>query len=216
MVGLFPFFVMSLALISTAQSPSFYPTRIEDKGAIYLDAPEFSAKGNGVVDDSDALQKAIDAVPGAGIVFVPSGRYRLSKTVVVWPGVRLIGVGPIRPVFVLGANTPGYQKNEKFMLFFAGSRPRPDRPFDYQQTAPDGRNGLDFELNNEANPGTFYSAVSNINIEIQNGNPAAVGIRAKYAQHCFLSHMDFQLNDALAGVHDIGNFAEDLTFNGGQ
>src|SRR5260370_40881046 len=68
----------------------------------------------------------------------------------------------------------------------------------------------------DANPGTFYSAVSNIDIEIQDGNAAAVGIRFHVAQHCNLAHMDFHIGSGLAGLHDVGNEAEDLHFYGGQ
>ena len=68
----------------------------------------------------------------------------------------------------------------------------------------------------DANPGTFYSSMSNIDIEIQDGNPGAVGIRAHYAQHCFLAHMDFHIGSGLAGIHDGGNVAEDVHFYGGQ
>ena len=82
------------------------------------------------------------------------------------------------------------------MLFFSGGR---------------GNNGP-----RDGNPGTFYSAMSNININIAPGNPAAIAIRFHVAQHCYLSHMNFQLNDALAGLEDIGNEVEDLHFNGGQ
>ena len=39
----------------------------------------------------------------------------------------------------------------------------------------------------DANPGTFYSAVSNINFQIEEGNPAAVVMRAHFAQHGFVS-----------------------------
>jgi sugar lactone lactonase YvrE len=58
--------------------------------------------------------------------------------------------------------------------------------------------------------------MSNIDIEIQDGNPGAAGVRARYAQHCYLSHMDFYLGTALAGIHDVGNVAVDLHFHGGQ
>ena len=84
------------------------------------------------------------------------------------------------------------------MIFFAGARPRGDAP------PPD------------AHPGTFYSAMSNIDIEIQDGNPGAVGVRAHYAQHCFLAHMDFRIGSGLAGIKDGGNVAQDVHFHGGQ
>ena len=85
-------------------------------------------QGDGVADDSAALQQAIDKVAsstGAGVLFVPQGTYRLTKTVYVWPGVRLIGYGDSRPVFTLGENTPGFQEGTgKYMLFFSGGRGR--------------------------------------------------------------------------------------------
>lgn len=37
----------------------------------------------------------------------------------------------------------------------------------------------------DANAGTFYSAVSNIDFQIEEGNPAAVVMRAHFAQHGF-------------------------------
>jgi hypothetical protein len=158
-------------------------------------------KGDGVADDSAALQQAINTVQeqtNQGILFVPAGRYRLTRTIYIWPGIRLIGFGSVRPRFVLTANTLGFQQGPAYMVFFAGARPRANQP------PPD------------ANPGTFYSAISNIDIEIQDGNPGAVGIRAHYAQHCFLAHMDFHIGSGLAGIHDGGNVAQDLHFYGGQ
>jgi hypothetical protein len=55
--------------------------------------------------------------------FLPSGQYRISRTIYVWPGVREIGYGPTRPVLVLGKNTPGFQEGMGYMVFFAGGGP---------------------------------------------------------------------------------------------
>jgi len=180
---------------------SYYPARLDDPKAIYLTQENFAVKGDGIADDSAVLQQAINQIQektNQGILFVPPGRYRLTRTVYIWPGIRLIGFGPTRPAFVLAANTPGFQRGPSYMLFFAGARPIANAP------PPD------------ANPGTFYSAISNIDIEIQDGNPGAVGVRARYAQHCFLAHMDFHIGSGLAGIHDGGNVAQDLHFYGGQ
>ncbi|RYG43832.1 gluconolaconase, partial [bacterium] len=38
----------------------------------------------------------------------------------------------------------------------------------------------------------------------------------RYAQHCYLAHMDFRLRSGLAAIHDIGNEADDLRFFGGE
>ena len=180
---------------------SYYPARLNDPKAIYLTQENFAVKGDGIADDSAVLQQAINQIQektNQGILFVPAGRYRLTRTIYIWPGIRLIGFGATRPAFVLAANTPGFQHGPSYMLFFAGARPSGNAP------PPD------------ANPGTFYSAISNIDIEIQDGNPGAVGVRAHYAQHCFLAHIDFHIGSGLAGIHDGGNVAQDLHFYGGQ
>jgi Pectate lyase superfamily protein/SMP-30/Gluconolactonase/LRE-like region len=180
---------------------SYYPALLNDAEAVSLTPDKFPVTADGIADDSAALQQAIDTVQektNQGILFVPSGRYRLTKTIYIWPGIRLIGVGATRPAFVLATNTPGFQQGPSYMLFFAGGRPKAG------------------ELPPDAHPGTFYSAISNIDIEIQDGNSGAVGVRAHYAQHCFLSHMDFHIGSGLAGIHDGGNIAQDVHFYGGQ
>jgi hypothetical protein len=58
--------------------------------------------------------------------------------------------------------------------------------------------------------------MSNIDLEIDEGNPAAIGVRFHVAQHCFLAHMDFRLGSGLAGIEEIGNECEDLHFFGGE
>jgi sugar lactone lactonase YvrE len=191
---------------------SYYTVRLDDPKAIYLTRVDFPVHGDGIADDTDAIQQAINKVQettNQGIVFVPEGRYRLSKTIYIWPGVRVIGYGATRPVWVLGKNTPGYQENENLMVFFAGGRPGGARG------GRGGRGGASGQPS-DAGAGTFYSALSNIDLEIQDGNPGAVGVRAHYAQHCFLAHMDFHIGSGLAGIHEGGNVAEDVHFYGGR
>jgi sugar lactone lactonase YvrE len=205
-----------LIAVSLFASSSYYRARLDDPKAIYLTRENFPVHGDGIADDTDALQQAIDTVQettNQGILFVPSGRYRLSKTVYIWPGIRLIGFGETRPVFVLGADTPGFQQGPAYMIFFAGFRPgsiAPSAAGAGRRFPPAGAKPPD------ASPGTFYSAMSNVDIEIQPGNPGAVGVRAHYAQHCFLEHMDFRIGSGLAGIHDGGNVALDVHFHGGQ
>ena len=185
------------------EAASYYTVRLDDPKAVFVTRERFGAVGDGIADDTAALQKAIDAVQettGEGVVFVPEGRYRLSATLYVWPGIRVIGYGTRRPAFVLGDRTPGYQDPEqpRYMVFFAGRRPK------------DGAEPPD------ANPGTFYSALSNVDLEIGAGNAGAVGVRARYAQHCFTSHVEFRIGSGLAGIHEGGNVAEDVRFVGGE
>src|SRR5450756_1374095 len=172
--------ILLIALPAWAGS-SYYTVRMIDPKAVHLET--FGAKGDGVTDDSDAIQRVIDRVQetvGQGVLFVPEGRYRMTKTINVWPSIRLIGYGAKRPVFVLAPNTPGYQdKNaERQMIFFAGSRPAamgarggqmPMPPAGAgtrggQTAAPPGagtRGGLPGGRPDDAGPGTFYSAMTN-------------------------------------------------------
>ena len=211
-------FLLFASLTASTFAASTYPTRLDDPGAVYLTPQEFHVHGDGQQDDSEAVQAAIDKLQsskGEGIVFIPQGRYRISRTIYLWPGVRLIGYGPQRPVFELGENTPGYQDGIAYMFFFAGARPGPEAspyhpPPTPRGTVPPIRNVPD------ANPGTFYSAISNVDFEIGPGNSGAVAIRFHSAQHSFLSHIDFSIGSGLAGVHEVANEAEDLHFHGGQ
>jgi hypothetical protein len=84
------------------------------------------------------------------------------------------------------------------MVYFTGGRHRPGQPV------------------RDGNPGTFYSAMSNIDLEIRDGNPAAIGVRFRIAQHCYLAHIDFRIGAGMAGIHDVGNEGEDLHFYGGE
>jgi sugar lactone lactonase YvrE/polygalacturonase len=192
-------------------------TRVDDPKAVDLGAAEFRAHADGKSDDSAALQAAIDKSESnrEGIVFVPAGRYLLTRTVFVWPGVRVFGYGATRPVLVLAANTPGFQSGVGVMVSFTGFRVGSGRggfrvPFPPPDSVPPNNAIAD------AGAGTFYSAMSNIDFEIGGGNPAAVAIRCHFAQHAFLSHMDFHVGSGLAALTEIGNEAEDLHFYGGR
>ena len=196
------FLAVALILgVRAGGAPSFYPLRPDDPRAVYLTPADFPVQGDGIHDDAAALQQAINRVQETtlkGIVFVPAGRYRLGQTIHVWNGIRLIGYGATRPVFFLGRDTPGFQTGEgRYLVHFTSDRPAPGQPV------------------RDANPGTFYSGISNIDIEIADGNPAAIGVRFHGAQHCLLAHMDFRLGSALAGIEEIGNEGEDLHFFGG-
>ncbi|WP_294328182.1 glycosyl hydrolase family 28-related protein [uncultured Sphingomonas sp.] len=214
--------VGAAAIAQPTRGPSVFQSAPNDPSAVTV-----RAKGDGVVDDSAALQQAIDtasAKPGGGIVFLPVGKYRITRTLFIWPGVRVFGVGRTRPVLMLAANTPGFQRGVGTMVLFAGNNPRGvtldnwGNPIKGTPTVPvPPPNSVPFDASiADANSGTFYSALSNVDFEIGEGNPAATGVRQHTAQHTYLAHIDFRLGSALAGVYQVGNLGMDLRFFGGR
>jgi hypothetical protein len=193
---------MASPTLSLARAWSYYPLRPDDPLAVYFEKGQFGAHADGVGDDSGALQQAINRVEETthqGVVFIPDGHYRLGTTVYVWEGIRLIGYGEHRPVFVLGRDTPGFQQGTgHYMIAFADRRPPAGSPIV------------------DASEFTFYSGMSNIDFDLQEGNPAAVAIRFHVAQHGFLTHMGFRLRSASAALEDIGNQASDIDIVGGK
>src|SRR3989442_13831367 len=101
--------LLVLTLLTTPiGAQSYFPLRLDDPKAVYLTKENFLVHGDGISDDTEALQSAINRVQettGEGIVFVPSGRYRLTTTVYVWGGIRVMGFSRTRPGFVRCENT---------------------------------------------------------------------------------------------------------------
>ncbi|MFC5863123.1 glycosyl hydrolase family 28-related protein [Acidicapsa dinghuensis] len=194
--------LLVLLPIASFASESYFPLRPDDPHAVYLEHGNFGVKGDGIADDSDAIQQAINRVQETtyqGIVFIPQGRYRITKTIYVWEGIRLIGFGVHRPVFVLAKNTPGFQEGPShYMVHFTDRRQPAGEPIW------------------DASEFTFYSGMNNIDFEIEDGNPAAVAVRFHVAQHSMLTHMDFHIGSAKAALEDIGNQASDIHIYGGK
>jgi hypothetical protein len=207
MIGL----ILGLSICSVAAvkpGNSFYTQRPDDPEAVYFTATGFNITADGKTDVSDALQAAINKLKleqNFGIIFIPEGTYAISRTIYIPAAIRIIGYGANRPVFVLKKNTAGYQTpvlsdkgKANYMFWFTSSVVEPGKPV------------------NDAGAGTFYSALSNIDLKIEDGNPEAVALRTHYAQHSFVSHCDIHIGKGKAGLFDIGNFMEDVRFFGGD
>ncbi|MBD9092929.1 MAG: gluconolaconase [Bacteroides oleiciplenus] len=203
------FLIVILAGGIQAQNPrSVFTDRPADTAAVYFTPEYFPIKADGSADVSDALQEALNVAKhkesGCGILFVPEGVYKLSKTIYVPAGVRLIGYGAKRPVFVLTKNAPGFREETsetnkgKYLFWFISGNYRPGRPV------------------TDANAGTFYSSLMNADIRIEDGNPNASAIRAHFAQHCSISNVTIHVGKGRAGIVDAGNHLENVSVFGGE
>jgi hypothetical protein len=193
---------------STPPGASIFRLRPEDPHAIYFTPDNYKITADGHTDISDALQQAIRTLKtrdNFGVIFIPEGKYRISKTIYIPTAIRLIGYGKTRPLFFLAPNSPGFQSADagdkgqgRYMFWFVSSLSDPGQPV------------------RDAGASTFYSAMSNINLRIEDGNPAAIALRTHFAQHSYISHVDIDAGNGRAGLFDVGNEMEDVRFFGGD
>ena len=190
-------------------SRSIYTSRLDDPFAAYLSKEEFGVYGDGIHDDTEGIQKAINMVKekySFGIVFVPEGIYRITDTIYVPKAVRLIGYGKNRPRIILQDNTPGFDReypmdkgNAKYMIWFTGRIPKPGET---GKCLMPTRNLLQW--------------IVQYRYMYWTGNPSAVALRTRYAQHCFIAHCNIDVGGGKAGIFDVGNEMEDVHIFGGQ
>ncbi|NQU86256.1 MAG: SMP-30/gluconolactonase/LRE family protein [Mariniphaga sp.] len=209
---LFPIFLTILLLNSLnilfANEGSVYTMRPDDSEAYYFTPENYNIKADGILDITDELQAAINQVKkekGFGILFIPEGKYKISKTIYVPTAIRLIGYGENRPEIILAKNSPGYQQEVEtdkglanYMIWFTGS-------IVAEGTKP-----------RDAGAGTFYSGIMNIDLRIEDGNPFAVALRTHFAQHSMVNHVNIYIGEGKAGLFDVGNEMENVKFYGGE
>jgi hypothetical protein len=200
---IFCLFLLSVQQGQAVNEASVFTLRPHDDEAVY-----FKAANDGKTDISTELQQTINQLKlqhNFGIIFIPEGTYKISRTIFIPPSIRLIGYGIKRPMFVLAKKTKGFQNpvpedkgKARYMFWFTGAVIN-----DESQVS-------------DANAGTFYSAMSNINLKIEDGNPCAVALRTHYAQHSFVSNMSIYIGKGKAGIFDVGNELENVAFYGGE
>ncbi|MGL4640535.1 MAG: glycosyl hydrolase family 28-related protein [Shewanella sp.] len=89
------------------------------------DAP-FNAKGDGVADDTAAIQAAVDSMTSGGILHFSAGRFRLTDEIVIPPVGGLIFAGSGGTEFSFGSPVPGgtgtfiFQETDNKAIFKLG------------------------------------------------------------------------------------------------
>lgn len=139
-----------------------------------IDPRDFGAVGDGVADDTDALQAAIAAMPKGGTLAIPSGVWTYSEDLVLPIGSVLMGVGRTGPYGAFGAtNSP------RLKATAAGARIFVDTHVHVQDILIDGGNVAKWAFQsgnpntNESDFGWLVSKSSWTNVFVMNFTEAA-------------------------------------------
>ena len=181
-------------------NPSTYP--------IYRNVRDYGAKGDGVTDDSDAINAAISSGNRCGQgcdsstvvpaqVYFPAGTYLISKPIIQYYFTQMVG-DAVNPPTLLASTS------------FAGIALIDSDPY-----LPGGANWW-------TNQNNFYRQVRNFVIDVSQVSGSATGIHWQVAQATSLSHIVFKMatdgrnHQGMFMENGSGGFMSDLIFDGGK
>ena len=169
-------------------------------GHSFRSVHDFGAKGDGITDDTRAIQQAIAARVGSteqkqpSLVYLPSGRYLVSDTLVMYYHSHLVGslsaVPGCRSTLVLARGAAGFSDS---------AAPKPmlvtDNGFNRNTSSPWWEDNVDKNM-------LFYAQVHHLDLDTS-GHSGAVGILWAVAQQTSLRDIHVEATGSLAGL-DIG------------
>lgn len=96
------------ATVTAAPTRTATPTVTPSPSSAGLNVKQLGAKGDGVTDDTAAIQKALNtAAASGGTVYIPAGTYRYSKNLVIQGGSNVVVQGD-GDASILRAADPGH------------------------------------------------------------------------------------------------------------
>jgi hypothetical protein len=186
--------ILGFGTCSLGETNAFDPSKVRN-------VKDFGAKGDGVTDDTEAIQKAIG--PGYGITYFPSGTYVVSRELKVWGiygGAHLLGdYSGNRPVLLLKAGTPGFGDPTKpgyVVRFYEHGPPKPKTAW----------------------CDTYGSQFEGIDIRMDKNNPGAIGVYHPSAQTSYIRNCTITMDGNLVGIAWLpgDSVNENLTIIGGK
>ena len=150
----------------------------------------YGAVGDGVTDDTQAFIRALEMGRGGpgtrektpANVYVPSGTYLISDTLIVYRATLLAGDADNPPTLVLKAKAPGFGDPDKPrpMLVTYGA---------YNTDPADRQWAIRTDQIGGSTNNTFLITVRHLNLRIEAGNPGAWGIFWLVAQQTALRNI---------------------------
>eukprot|EP01119_Soliformovum_irregulare_P006028 TRINITY_DN1777_c0_g1_i1.p1 TRINITY_DN1777_c0_g1~~TRINITY_DN1777_c0_g1_i1.p1 ORF type:complete len:771 (+),score=221.22 TRINITY_DN1777_c0_g1_i1:2-2314(+) len=177
---------------------------------VFRNVKDYGAKGDGVADDSPAINAAIadgnrcgqgcqSSSTSPAIVYFPRGTYRLGSTIIQYYYTQLVGDAGDPPTLIADANMNG-----NFVI--------DSDPYDSQG-------------NWWQNQNNFFRQVRNFIIDVTRCPPSkpCTGVHWQVAQATSITNVQFFMGTDAASTHQgiwmengSGGFISDLIFNGGK
>ena len=180
--------------VSTAARGDVYAGLPHGEG--FRNVRDFGAQGDGVSDDTPAFIRALELGRGGkgmrektpANVYVPSGTYLISDTLIVYRATMLAGDADNPPTLVLKENAPGFGDPEKPkpMIVTYGA---------YETDPADRQWAIRTDQVGGSTNNTFFITVRHLNLKIEAGNPGAWGIFWLVAQQTALRNVTIDAGD---------------------
>ncbi|KAK5993808.1 Glucan 1,3-beta-glucosidase [Cladobotryum mycophilum] len=204
--------------METIKHTGISPFLNDSSYAVFRNVKDFGAKGDGVTDDTEAIQKAIDAggrcFTGCGdsrdppaktlkpaLIYFPSGEYKISRTLNIYIYTQLVGNPLKRPVLKADAGFQG-------LYLIDGFPSPPVSPF------PSTIN-LYLQIRNFV----FDTTAVNVNSKVACLNwPSAQAVTLSFTDIVMARdslHQGVVFNGSTGGGGGSATFMGDLTFTGG-
>ncbi|MDR3451732.1 MAG: glycosyl hydrolase family 28-related protein [Rhodoferax sp.] len=179
-----------------APDSSWYGTT-SPHGPTWRNVTAFGAVGDGVHDDTAAIQAAVSFDRGTinakrrAVVYLPPGTYLVSDTIVLWAFTHLLGCTTGTATLKLAANAPGFGNASALKPILAAAS-------GYNTTS------LQWWLETFHANDIFYSMISSVTIDAsQPGNSGAVAVFWSVAQQTAIRDVAIILGGAAVGL-DVG------------
>ena len=165
-------------------------------GPAFRSVTDFGAVGDGVHDDTLAIQAAIDAGRGAvrakaaAVVYFPPGVYLVSDTLVVWASTVLRGASLARPTLRLAPRAPGFGNASALKPMLATTAGY-DQPTSYRR----------WWDNSLASNCIFYNELHLLSLDVSAaGNEGAVALYWCVAQQTSIRDVSITVGGAFSGI----------------